>query len=129
MSTLGVFALEAYNLRPPILDLASIDLNGLNVKALLDREQAGGEIDLRSEEFLCGSEAGEGDKDELASEFRLLGAQLTLAAYEVLILFTRDADDEDFEALAVPEEGDEKPAKKPPPDAALPAVASQTQKE
>ena len=79
---------DADRLQPKGLDLGAIDLFALDVKAILEAEKAGAQVDLGSEEFVHVS-AAEDDRVELVSEFRLDGAQLSLAAYETLILFLR----------------------------------------
>eukprot|EP01043_Picozoa_sp_COSAG02_P092939 COSAG02_NODE_29498_length_568_cov_0.703625_1_plen_111_part_01 len=75
-------------LQPVGFQLAALDLGALDVKKLLETEKNGGDIDLRSEEYVHVS-ATEDVRVELVSEFRLEGAQLSLAAYETLILFMR----------------------------------------
>ena len=70
------------------VELAALDLFALDVKALLETEKNGGDIDLRSEQYVHVS-AAEDARVELVSEFRLEGAQLSLASYETLILFLR----------------------------------------
>lgn len=75
-------------LQPQGVELAALDLFALDVKALLETEKNGGDIDLRSEQYVHVS-AAEDARVELVSEFRLEGAQLSLASYETLILFLR----------------------------------------
>ena len=79
---------DADRLQPKGIALDKLALSALDVRAILETEKTGGDIDLGREEFVHIS-AAEEDRVELVSEFRLEGAQLSLAAYETLILFLR----------------------------------------
>ena len=80
---------DANRLQPKTIDLGELNTFEIDVKAVLEAEKSGADVDLSQSKFVHVSAADEDERVELVSEFRLEGAQLSLAAYEMLILFMR----------------------------------------